>query len=232
MLVFVVGPVGSGKTLLLTILACGSNNPVCNFRVQGSTEFDIQKLLAGEYENCNIFLDEAYLYLESRTSSRQLNRLLSYVLFQSRKRSMNIFLSAQLAYSIDTRFRSMADVVIECEKANPYFLYHVSSPHGYHLKRVPFSKALPFFYRYDTMEVVVPIEQMDQARRIALSGDDLEREAREILEAIWKKFPTQKVTNDVVDYYFELHKLPSFLKKLVRVMAKQPKPKVDTDEDE
>lgn len=223
-LVFITGQVGAGKTLLLTILATESKREkICNYQVPGATKFELPKLLQGEYNQADIFLDEAYLYLESRTSTKSLNRVMSYVLFQSRKKGLNIFLTAQLASTIDLRFRKLADVVVICENHISFFAFHCYTIGGYRKRLLPIGRAEPYFQQFDTLEQIQPVEVLPEAMRMSIGPEDMETEAAKILAAIHEKFPDLRVTNDVVDYYFELHNLPTFLKKLVRVQSKLEK---------
>jgi len=131
---------------------------VANFHLNGPyTEFEMAPFLKSTYHDCLILLDEAYVYLESRTSMRQSNRLMSYVLFQSRKKNVSIYLTVQLASSVDVRFRSLADYVITAENLGIGFEYTLGRPNDpstVTTALLPLEKALPFFAYYDTNEVI------------------------------------------------------------------------------
>jgi hypothetical protein len=71
-----------------------------------------------EMMNCAIGLDEFWLFADSRTSASKTNRLISYIMLQSRKRNVDIFITAQTYMQIDTRIRKNADYIIYCKKSN------------------------------------------------------------------------------------------------------------------
>lgn len=167
MLVIISGNVGSGKTLLMTIFALSSQTAhiVSNYKLHPRVDmnktvsaFDMLPFVKCEYESCLILLDEAYTYLESRTSGAEQNRLMSYVLFQSRKKDVDMYLTVQLKSTIDVRFRELADIYIECQTRNPKsredFVYCLHKGPKSKVIRIKFADALPFMQLYDTYEVV------------------------------------------------------------------------------
>lgn len=109
-----------------------------------------------------VALDEVYAWLDSRFSASKTNRLLSYIMLQSRKRGMDICYTAQLGSSVDLRLRDLTDIVIQAVKiANRGFLYYVNwvKLGQVYSKRVflPFNVAEKYFDLYDTAEVIKPI---------------------------------------------------------------------------
>lgn len=109
------GGVGTGKTLLLTLFAkmCEGKMPIyANFtlKVKGAKLITINDL---EGINSGLLLiDEAYAWLESRTSTSRLNQYMSRIIFQSRKRRLHMFAAEQIRSSIDLRFRDMSALTI------------------------------------------------------------------------------------------------------------------------
>jgi len=117
MLVIVLGEKGSGKTLLTTLFSYFSSKPniFSNYTMKIKK---VQALTLGRIldvsHNADLMIDEAYIWLESRTSTSKINIFLSNILMQSRKREIDIYLTAQLNSMIDLRFRSESDLYIQC----------------------------------------------------------------------------------------------------------------------
>ncbi len=131
----------------------------------------------------NIILDEGYTLIESRRSSSYLNLIGTYVAFQLRKTDSNIFVTAQDPSSLDKRYRSQWDYVVECMRVPSMFeifegeiidsvdlnndwktwdfLYVVTSKkEGCSTDWIlPYEEAVPYFSKYDTYEIVDPIFQ-------------------------------------------------------------------------
>lgn len=173
-LVIVNGSLGSGKTLFLVIDGCRlhSNNKTIysNFNLKFPDGKKAKKLtldlLTPELNNCTVLIDEAYAWLESRTSMKSINRYLTYILFQSRKRNLDFYLTTQLTSTIEMRFQNLADhqVTARFIKAHSLysksvFLYEVKSytTSGKIIKRMftmDFKIAKNYFELYDTREVI------------------------------------------------------------------------------
>lgn len=158
MLVSVNGFPGAGKTLLLTAFAWMSRGKIpiysnFNLRMKGATLITIEDLEG--IEDGLILIDEAYLWLESRISGSELNRYMSRIVFQSRKRGLDIFTSEQVHGSIDLRFRSLEDLTIYAFGMNnrqTAFQYIFS---GYGVNKpfsLPMKTAEKLFPKFDTLE--------------------------------------------------------------------------------
>lgn len=113
MLGCVSGQLGTGKTTYLALLAkmTHEQTPVySNFPInlKNVKIIDIEDLEA--VERGLILIDEAYTWLESRTSASSMNIYVSKIIFQSRKRWLDVFISSQLRSAIDLRFKDLEDV--------------------------------------------------------------------------------------------------------------------------
>ena len=194
-LIIILGPKGSGKTLLLTLFALLSKRGVYanytikrdNFKVLEPIDFiDLPN-------NVDIMMDEGYTWLESRTSGFYLNRFLSYIMWQSRKRTIDIYITAQRFMSLDVRFRDEVDVLIKCEGR-----YNLNrDPFNYHFLWVAEDKenqfelsykdAKKYFHSFDTYEIVEPYTK-EQLEFLLLKSDPEKRweKAVEIGEKIGK----------------------------------------------
>lgn len=162
MLVIITGTLGSGKTLLMTYFYLISkkkyhytNYYIKTYHNKKVIPFKIQNIFEIK-DNSNLYLDEGYLYLESRTSTALLNRILSYLLFQSRKRDLNIYITAQSLGTIDKRFRELCDYIITCkyERENDVFIYNFFGKNGHFTFFIPYSKATKIFKYYRTRQII------------------------------------------------------------------------------
>jgi len=180
MLIGVFGTFGSGKTLLLTIFGflCADNpkyQVYANYKIKHKKV--VSPISAEEFIEINpekkkvlILLDEVYAWLDSRLSTSRVNRVLSWCVLQSRKRNMDIIYDAQLMGSVDLRLRNLSDIVIMCEKTKDAketiaFVYRVFHQTSWHKTRqylfvVPEEKASQFYNKFDTRQIVMPIENI------------------------------------------------------------------------
>lgn len=185
MLIVVVGLRGSGKSLYLAMMALKSNRPVySNFTIK-CKDFhflDVVDILNLPTE-IEVMLDEAYTWIEARTSTKALNRYMSYIAFQLRKRNMNIFLSVQQFSTIDVRYRNEWDTIVKCERVNNgnsdkkkwdfkySFLDKRSLKSG--SWRLPYESATKYFDYFDTYEIVEPYDKEKLELEILKDAPDL-----------------------------------------------------------
>ena len=111
---------GTGKTLLMCVFAwLSKRNVYTNFSTfnfnKKVDKFSVKYVLDETINKCDVFLDEIYMYIDSRKFMSDMNTLMSTFAFQSRKLSINMYLSSQLIRTFDVRMRLMLDNVIECE---------------------------------------------------------------------------------------------------------------------
>jgi hypothetical protein len=166
LLIIIVGTMGSGKTLLMTHFATKINNkPIySNYEIKVRNYKKLEAIdLVNLPNDIEVFLDEGYAWLESRISSSLLNRYMSYLLLQSRKRQNNFYITAQLFSSIDKRFRLHSDILILAKKVglpdNPRgFKYSVMNIRDNKFSTLffPINKARKLFRLYDTTEIIKP----------------------------------------------------------------------------
>jgi len=113
MIIGIIGKRGSGKTLLMTKLAHDLVNKQRVVYTNIGFFFPhelLNKEFFQDYKNqqlqgCGIFIDEIYIYVDSRTSQKKSNRLLSYFFNQTRKRNVDLFYSTQFFNQVDLRLR-------------------------------------------------------------------------------------------------------------------------------
>jgi len=216
MLCIVLGNVGTGKTLFLTMIGKHSqlkivSNYTLNYKYD---DFDVDKFIKAEYDNCSIFLDEAYTYLESRVSLSELNRLMSYILFQSRKKSLNIYLTAQLLSTIDKRFRQMANIIITCNNNERMQRYEYTIFYRDIQKTIKinldYQKAEQYYNLYDTNQVIQPPNTNNYFVK-KLNGKDRMDQIKQICEDLKEEYQNKRITKGFVDLFILENDLPSFL---------------------
>lgn len=160
MLIAIHGNLGSGKTLLMVILGyLSQKNVYANFTIHYPNkkikEFTLQTIKTKDISNALLLIDEAYILIESRTSHSDINRLMTYILFQSRKKDVDIIISAQLISTLDIRYRSMIDYFILCEKEQNRFKYEIYNINNDKFTfYLSFEKAQQFFKMYNTNQVI------------------------------------------------------------------------------
>ncbi len=172
LLIVITGKLGSGKTLLATLLALKASQASykirANYQIKDVNFINLraEDLFNIKREKNLLVMDEGYTWLEARISMSKLNRYMSYVLFQSRKRNVHIIITAQIFDTIDVRYRDMVDLLIRSKwnKNTHYFIYTI-----YKIKekgqaktfkqvktfQISFEKAKLLFDRYDSYEVVM-----------------------------------------------------------------------------
>ena len=200
MLISIIGEIGSGKTLLLTIIGSKSNREIYSNYVLNLPlykELRIINLLSLK-DNIEVFIDEAYTWLESRTSSNTLNRYLSYIVFQSRKRTINIYTTSQMFSSVDIRFREQSNIIVKCKRINDDFEY-IFYKNNKRVKKyfLSLKKAEKYFKLYDTKEIVEPNQkQYLEFKLLEQYPKQMINKISEIAEIIKPKL--NKITHDSI----------------------------------
>lgn len=171
MLIAVVGDLGSGKTLFLLFIALDSERKVkANFLIMGCPNYEkLNTLDIFDIErDCDILIDEMYTWIESRISGSKLNLYMSYIIFQSRKLTIDIYGTMQLFSSVDVRFRRLVDRIVKCEridngKEKPYWDFKYSILNMNTLQEtqweLPYKNAEKYFKRFDTFQVIEPFDR-------------------------------------------------------------------------
>ena len=118
------GVMGSGKTLSAVTLCylahiADGRDVVSNVEVNfPHTKFDPQFLLDHmndtELKDCIFLLDEAYLFMDSRSSAAKLTKLFAYFIAQTRKRNVDLLICIHHIDTVDKRLRRAIDVRGTC----------------------------------------------------------------------------------------------------------------------
>lgn len=230
MLTIISGDLGAGKTLLLTIIGKLSKKKViANYNVGYKHEkFSLYKFANAEYDDATILIDEAYSILESRTSMSSRNKALSYILFQSRKKSLDMYLTVQLNSTVDVRYRDLADRMIYAYglikiKGEVYFKYiMINAKKRQSVAYLPAEKAKMFFKDFDTNQVIEPIEQKEMVKTLKTQKEKMQ-DIENIAKAIIKKYKSERITKSKVKLYLFENQLPRSYLEYVYVKAKSIK---------
>jgi hypothetical protein len=226
MLILVQGNCGSGKTLFLTMIGYYSTKRiVSNYNLfypkschKNVVELDFDKFVKAEYDNCLIFLDELYAYLEARLSGNSINLLISYILFQSRKKNLTIYGTTQLLSSIDKRFRGLVDIFVYCQPLHNAFSYSFFVNRKFSSSiNIPIEKAELFFDYFDTNQIISSLH-MDKKLEYVTSNKDemIQKIARDIID----EYPDKRITHQIVELYFQSNDLLPSLKNSVYAYIK------------
>lgn len=191
MLIGIEGGLGSGKTIKLVQYLkeehrCGKHI-MCNIGLTNIPyeQVDIHKLLeyndtAVSLNNLVLGIDELTVFADCRTSGGgKSNRIFSYLVLQSRKRSVDIYYTTQDIEMIDWRVVAHTSIFVYAEKlfikdfpslrgkvdVDPeddsimgirrYIIKDRRNPRHIRIKRF-FQDITPFYDLYDTDEIVVP----------------------------------------------------------------------------
>ena len=229
MLVVALGNKGSGKSYLLMRFALQSKRDVfSNFRIDIPNYKPLDVIDFIDLPNdVDVFIDEAYTWLESRTSSFFLNRFLSYILWQSRKRTIDIYMSAQRFRSLDLRFRDEADVIIKCDpradlKRDDFvytFLWVADNKRAKF--RITYVDAKKYFANYDTVEIVEPYTKEEFLNKLLEKFPEKRWDkAVKIAKELQHDFDGKEFTHDIVYALMSKHGYSTDLKPLVYVYLK------------
>ncbi len=202
MLISILGAFGSGKTLLLCIFAVMSTREVhSNFVLNMAKYRELTTLsLMDLKDNIEVFIDEGYTWLESRISSSNLNRYLSYIILQSRKRTIDIYITAQLFSTIDLRFRENSDVIIKCLRKTSGFKYSFLNIRNRTIKSyfLSFKDAEEYYKLYDTYEIIEPHDKKALEFSLLLDNPiELDKRVIEISNNISSNL--KKITHDSIN---------------------------------
>ncbi len=213
MLVSFIGDIGSGKTLGMTFFASRDKRPVySNYKIKIPNYRPLKPETLVTLEDASLALiDEAYAWLESRRSGADSSLYFSYILFQSRKRKTDIYMTNQLISTVDVRFRMMANIEVHCQSVKEgfeYTFFKVSSTNIYRPKTfiLPISEAEKIYPLYDTLELINPIDS-DMLLRVTEDKGAIIGNIDEIVDDIMAKAKGNKITRGVVSDYCLRHDL-------------------------
>lgn len=213
-LIGIYGLVGSGKTLLATRMALLSKTPViCNYDIYNNpTErkpnpnvhpLEVDELLDLKYNPAKIIIDEAYAWLECRVSNSNVNKYMSYVLFQSRKRGLDFIITAQLEDTIDNRFTKMCSYIIFAEMIQDGFQYWITDKHKIKTFIIPFKQSETIWNKYNTDQIIMPPTIDNLKTQVAiLDRSKLKKKLDELEQKLIAEYGNEtKYTHSLIDNF-------------------------------
>lgn len=206
----VFGDFGAGKTLLCSYIALETmrrrpNQKVfSNFGLKGAELVEPGDLIDFEKDESLFVLDEIYAWAESRISSSKVNRYLSYLVFQSRKRKWDIVYTAQLSSSVDLRFEQLTHLpcLALSRLGKP-----VDSPFKYKFlvegnivsREYDYDRAKKVFGLYNTNQVIKPLGLNDlQIEMEKLNGKSLSLRVDKTVSILESKYKFEYWNRDLV----------------------------------
>jgi hypothetical protein len=202
-----IGDVGSGKTLWTTWLAKHESRSVySNYKIKIPNYHPLKpETLNTIEEPALIIVDEAYRWLESRTSGRVINRYMSYKIFQSRKKERDYALTDQLEETVDVRYRLMTNFEIHCHHiidiGFQYVIFKNSAFKAYRPVSVimPYSEAEKLYPLFDSWEE----QPIDEGMIFNITEDkgEILKNVDEIVDFLLEKGDVKSYSKgDVSDY--------------------------------
>jgi len=162
MLIGIMGPMGQGKTLVMSILMQYMR---IKMRIPLASNYDLlkSKRISTTSElwglSAGIFgYDELWLDLDSRESKK--NVFLTRLINQSRKKKLLIMYTTQHIRQVDVRVRNATDILIICKKVNDGHWFQIVDWQYRELRRkyfISFEEASKFYNVYDTYQVLQPL---------------------------------------------------------------------------
>jgi len=173
MIIGVIGDRGSGKTLFMTYEAFNQyrkgkqiySNYKLSFPLLPNTKKP--KLIPNDFfldfekynlKNVCMFIDEIYIYIDSRSSGSNKNKLMSYFFNQTRKTGVDLYYSTQFFSQVDKRLRFNTErfILPKCHKdknKNMFIAVEICNRDLKLLKKWVI-KAKVIFNLYDTDEII------------------------------------------------------------------------------
>ncbi len=215
MLWVVQGDLGSGKTLFCVSMLWELSRMmpiVSNISLNFNYEpLNLEKLIRCEYEDCAILVDEAYTLLDSRSSATTRNRLLSYVLLQSRKKSVHLIFTLQIFGSLDVRFRTLVGCLVTAQRVKSGFSYTLEYSTGKRSrKKLPYQHASQHLFGLYNTDEIVSADGLEKDILAFKSHSSQKSAIDSIVDDILDRYahlPRNKITKGLIEIYFFEHNL-------------------------
>ena len=177
MIIGIEGGLGSGKTILMTRYLVKDylkgKKIYTNYHLKEIDYelIDMSRILdmhknGFNLNECSLGVDEITVFADCRRSGSVMNRLISYMILQSRKRNVDFYFTTQNLSMVDLRLVQYMDVQVICEKVrdkdgkvidgfSKYRVFDLRDVHNLTINR--FVLDISKYYRfYDTREVILP----------------------------------------------------------------------------
>lgn len=162
MITGIVGPFGSGKTLLMANRLFRRylqgmaiyTNFATNFPAKPLQAIDLVKM-SQNLNDCGMGIDEIHVLIDSRNSMTEANKLISYFILQTRKRNVYLFYTTQDEMQVEKRLRRNTDYWVYCTRVGKHtFRYRVYNRTGKCIKNFTLD-GRKSYNLYNTKETVM-----------------------------------------------------------------------------
>ena len=174
MLTGIIGGLGSGKTLFMTV--CGyleyltGRSVLSNYHLAFPYNYlklseIISKIRNKEQlQNVVLLIDEIHIAFDARCSMSDRNRYGSYFVLQTRKRDVHLYFTSQSIWQVDVRIRENLDRLVVCEnlKNDIFRLTIMDYTKEPALERSVCMHGKAFYNLYDTKEIIDIAEGFDE----------------------------------------------------------------------
>jgi hypothetical protein len=176
MIIGIEGGIGQGKTLAMTYFALQEYRElqkrlVCNyhlkdipFRYVSFQEFLTEALSEQDYRDTAICLDEAHVWVDSRTSQKKTNLLFTYLMLQTGKADVNLYYTTQDFGQVDKRLRQRTDIAIQVTRRGDRHKLKIED-YTCDIRKTVLLNGADIWPFYDTREVVkMPMLDKDREK--------------------------------------------------------------------
>jgi hypothetical protein len=169
MLTGITGGMGSGKTLIMTLLGylefLSGKSVQANYHLHFPFSYlnlnTIMEQIKNQTQLQNIVLliDEIHIAFDARTSMSGRNRFGSYFVLQTRKRDVQLYFTTQSIWQVDIRIRENLDRMINCRNYAPNCFEYEIIDYRYEspvVKKITMNGS-KIYNLYDTNEIIDPM---------------------------------------------------------------------------
>jgi hypothetical protein len=167
MLYHFFGLQGSGKSVGSVIFAQDKlihegKKIYSNFKITFGEYIDIKKFMGFQYNNCVVILDEAYGIADSHIKSKT-DEIMSWVILQSRKRDVDVFMVTQNEGDLYKRIRGSAHKKVLCKnfgtKELPILNYTIYDVTDNNISIIEFDNEIlrEVYPLFNTKEIIMPL---------------------------------------------------------------------------
>jgi hypothetical protein len=167
MIIGIEGGIGQGKTLVMTYFAkeealrmkkrlhANYHLKDLPFRYLDFQTFIDEALTHHQYRDSCILVDEAHVWIDSRTSMKKQNLLFTYLLLQTGKEDVNMYYTTQDFGQVDKRLRQRTDIAIHVRRKGDHHLLTIEDRTSFKRKRalVYGPDVWPFFDTRETVKI-------------------------------------------------------------------------------
>jgi len=174
MIIAIVGPIGSGKTLSMTRYAYKEyikfKEQIANNELQLITNYHLINIphkiiktnelfeMKETLRNARLFIDEMHIFMDSRSSQNKTVKKLTQFILQTRHLGVHLYFTSQDIGQVDIRLRRQIDMLVYCTqtKYDGWFKQRIIDYRDVmdiQSNEIVFN-GKPYYGLYDTLELV------------------------------------------------------------------------------